>query len=190
MQPRSTSFAAVAAALTALLSAAALQAETLTVDAAHSTILFRVKHLNTSLAWGRFNEMSGVWKLDGETPQVEVTIKANSVDTANEQRDQHLTGPDFFNSKLFPTISFKSSKVAKGSDGKIHLDGTLSLHGAEKPLSLELVKTGAGLSMTGGKIVGYETTFKIKRSDFGMKFLVGPLGDEVLIVAAFELGVK
>jgi polyisoprenoid-binding protein YceI len=66
----------------------------------------------------------------------------------------------------------------------------LTLHGVEKPLSLELVKTGAGVNLMAAKIVGYEATFTVKRSDFGMKYLVGPLGDEVLVIAAFELGVK
>lgn len=178
------------AALCTLLSAAPSSGETLTVDAVHSTILFRIKHLNTSLAWGRFNDVSGTWTLEGDKPSVEVLIKADSIDTANAKRDQHLTGPDFFNTKQFPEISFKSSKVTTSGDGKYQLDGTLTLHGVEKPLSMELVKTGAGFNQMAAKIVGYETTFTIKRSDFGMKYLVGPLGDEVLVIAAFELGVK
>lgn len=178
------------AAFCLLLLAAPLAAETLTVDPVHSTILFRIKHLNTSLAWGRFNEMSGTWTLEGDEPSVEVVIKADSLDTANDKRDQHLTGPDFFNTKQFPEISFKSSKVTHSGDGKYLLDGTLTLHGVKKPLSIELVKTGAGVNMMAAKIVGYEATFTIKRSDFGMKYLVGPLGDEVLVIAAFELGVK
>jgi polyisoprenoid-binding protein YceI len=176
---RSALILPVLAVLCTLLSAAPLAAETLTVDAVHSTILFRIKHLNTSLAWGRFNDMSGTW-----------TLETDSIDTANDKRDQHLKGPDFFNAKQFPDISFKSTKVTKSGDGKYLLDGILTLHGVEKPLSLELVKTGAGVNMMARKIVGYETTFTIKRSDFGMKFLVGPLADEVLVIAAFELGVK
>lgn len=187
---RSALILPVLAVLCTLLSAAPLAAETLTVDAVHSTILFRIKHLNTSLAWGRFNDMSGTWTLEGDKPSVEVLIKTDSIDTANDKRDQHLKGPDFFNAKQFPDISFKSTKVTKSGDGKYLLDGILTLHGVEKPLSLELVKTGAGVNMMARKIVGYETTFTIKRSDFGMKFLVGPLADEVLVIAAFELGVK
>lgn len=187
---RSALIVSALALLCTLVPAAPLTAETLTVDAAHSTILFRIKHLNTSLAWGRFNEMSGTWTLEGEKPSVEMQIKADSIDTANDKRDQHLNGPDFFNTKQFPVISFKSTKVTKSGDGKYLLDGVLTLHGVEKPLSLELAKTGAGVNMMATKIVGYETTFTLKRSDFGMKYLVGPLGDEVLIVATFELGVK
>lgn len=187
---RSALILPVLAVLCTLLSAAPLAAETLTVDAVHSTILFRIKHLNTSLAWGRFNDMSGTWTLEGDKPSVEVLIKADSIDTANDKRDQHLKGPDFFNAKQFPDISFKSTKVTKSGDGKYLLDGMLTLRGVEKPLRLELVKTGAGVNMMARKIVGYETTFTIKRSDFGMKFLVGPLADEVLVIAAFELGVK
>ncbi len=176
--------------LALVLLAAPLHAETLKIDPVHSTVLFRIKHLNTSHAWGRFNDVAGVWTLEGDKPSVEVVLKADSIDTANEKREQHLKGPDFFNSKQFPSISFKSTKVTPKGDGKYPVDGLLSLHGVEKPLSLELVRTGKGVNMTGGKIAGYEATFTIKRSDFGMKFLVGPLADDVLIIASFECGVN
>ena len=71
--------------------------------------MFRIKHLKTSYAWGRFNDVAGKLALDGEKPTVEVQIKADSIDTANAKRDEHLKGPDFFNVKQFPTISFKST---------------------------------------------------------------------------------
>jgi len=167
-----------------------LAAQSLTVDPVHSTVLFRIKHLGTSHAWGRFNDVAGTWTLEGDAPSVEVQIKADSIDTANEQRDIHLKGPDFFNAKQFPSIAFKSSKVTKAPDGKYQLEGTLSLHGVDKPLSAELVPTGAGLNMKGRRIQGYEVSFTIKRSDHGMKFLVGPLANDILIIASFELGVN
>jgi len=190
MRPFHSALFAVLSILLTVATATPLAAQSLTVDPAHSTVLFRIKHLGTSHAWGRFNDMAGTWTLEGDAPSVEVQIKADSVDTADEQRDTHLKGPDFFNATQFPAIAFKSSKVTKAPDGKYLLEGTLSLHGVEKPLSAELVPTGAGLNMKGRRIQGYETSFTIKRSDHGMKFLVGPLGNDVLIIASFELVAK
>jgi polyisoprenoid-binding protein YceI len=119
-----------------------------------------------------------------------VQIKADSIDTGNGKREQHLKSPDFFNAKQFPTITFKSTSVQPSGDGKYAVNGKLNLHGVEKPVSLELERTGSGKNQQGTDIVGYETTFKIKRSDFGMKFLLEGLSDEVLLVVSLECAAK
>jgi polyisoprenoid-binding protein YceI len=165
-------------------------ADPVSIDAVHSSVLFRIKHLNTSYAWGRFNDFSGKLNLEGRAPVLEVQIKADSIDTGNGKREQHLKSPDFFNAKQFPTITFKSTSVQPSGDGKYAVNGKLNLHGVEKPVSLELERTGSGKNQQGTDIVGYETTFKIKRSDFGMKFLLEGLSDEVLLVVSLECAAK
>ncbi|HEV3136240.1 MAG TPA: YceI family protein [Pirellulales bacterium] len=114
------------------------------VDPVHSTVLFRVKHMGTSFAWGRFNEIVGRLNLDDQAPSVEMLVKTESLDTANAKRDQHLKSPDFFSAKQFPAISFKSTRVARAGENKYDVEGTLSLHGVDRPLKVQLERTGAG----------------------------------------------
>jgi polyisoprenoid-binding protein YceI len=162
----------------------------LVVDGVHSTVLFRIKHLNTSFAWGRFNDISGKVNLEDKSPSLEIQLKTDSIDTGNAKREEHLKSPDFFSAKQFPTLSFRSTKITKNGDGKYSVDGTLKLHGVERPLSVELERTGAGKNQQGTAIEGFETTFTIKRSDFGMKFLLQGLSDEVLLIVSLECGAK
>jgi polyisoprenoid-binding protein YceI len=171
-----------------LLSIAAERAaaEAYQIDAVHSSILFRAKHLQTSYSWGRFNAFSGKVDLDGPNPAIEVQVEVDSVDTGNEKRDQHLKAPDFFAARQYPTITFKSTKVAKTGDGKFDVEGTLTLHGKSHPIQVSLEQTGAGKSPMGGRILGVATEFTIKRSDYGMKFMLAGISDEVKIVVALE----
>jgi len=175
-----------------LLSPGALpaRAEAVSVDTVHSSVLFRIKHLNTSHAWGRFNDVAGKLNLDDGNPLVEVQIKTASIDTGNPKREEHLKSPDFFNAKQFPAITFRSTRVQKSGDGKYAVDGKLNLHGVEKPIRVELTRTGAGKNQQGTSIVGYETNFIIKRSDFGMKYLLEGLSDDVLLIVSLECGAK
>lgn len=173
------------AMLFSLLTVAAW-AETAEVDTVHSSVLFRIKHMNTSWTWGRFNDVKGSLVLDGAAPSVDVTVTVDSVDTGNEKRDEHLEGPDFFGAKQFPTIAFKGNKVTKLDDTHFDVAGELTLHGVTKPLTVRLEKTGSGRTPMTGPIVGYAAEFKIKRSEYGMKNMVGPIGDEVLVIVALE----
>jgi polyisoprenoid-binding protein YceI len=190
---RSPLMAAVVFALTLLsivASAAPAVAKEFAIDAVHSTVLFRIKHMNTSNAWGRFNDIQGTADLDGSKPALNVTLTVDSIDTANQKRDEHLEGPDFFNAKQFPTIAFKSTKITKVDDAHYDVEGTLTLHGVSKPIAVKLERTGTARSPMTGEIIGYATEFKIKRSDYGMKLMVGPLGDEVLLIVSLECAAK
>ena len=167
----------------------ALAADPFLVDTVHSSILFRVKHMNTSLAYGRFDDFAGAFLLDEADPSkslFDLTIKAESVDTASAARDKHLKGTDFFNAQQFPTIKFKSKSVTKAAKGSYDVAGDLTLHGVTKPVTFKLSATGSGKGMRGEALAGVEATTVIKRSDFGMSFMVGPIGDEVTVIVALE----
>jgi len=155
--------------------------QTFRVDPVHSSLLFRVKHMNTSYIWGRFNEFSGTANLDDAQPSIQVAIKVDSIDTGNAKREQHLKGPDFFSAKQFPTISFASTKVAKTGDAAYDVAGTLTLHGVSKDITMKVERTGTNQGPMGGTITGLATTFTIKRSDFGMKYGLEGVSDEVLV---------
>ncbi|HVR76713.1 MAG TPA: YceI family protein [Planctomycetota bacterium] len=183
---------AVPAAL-ALLALPARAAETHQIDTVHSAVLFKVKHLEVGYSYGRFNDISGTIVLDDADPAkstAEITIKAESIDTANAKRDTHLKSPDFFNVKQFPLITFKSKKVKKGADGKLEAEGALTLHGVTKDVTLLVERVGSAKDPRGGAKTGFHTVLKLKRSDFGMKFMVGPLGDEVEVTISLECATK
>jgi polyisoprenoid-binding protein YceI len=156
------------------------------VDPVHSTVLFRIKHMGTSFSWGRFNEIAGRLNLDDQAPSLEMQVKTDSLDTANAKRDQHLKSPDFFSAKQFPTISFKSTRIARVADNKYDVDGTLSLHGVDRPVKVQLERTGTGKNQLGAALAGYATTFSIKRSEFGMKFGLEGVSDDVLLIVSLE----
>ena len=181
-------------ALTAALSASittARAADTYGVDAVHSSVVFRVKHMNTSYAWGRFNDLSGSFSLDPAAPaqsKLQFTVKADSVDTGNAKRDQHLKGPDFFNAVQFKTISFVSKSVAKAGDA-YEVNGDLTVHGVTKPVTVKLTPTGAGKGPTGAAIAGIEANFTVKQSEFGITKMAAAIGDDVWVNVSVE-GVK
>lgn len=160
------------------------------VDPVHSSNVFRIKHNNVANFYGRFKEMSGSVNWDDADPtasSLKVEIPAASVDTGAGARDNHLKSPDFFNAAQFPTISFVSSSVTKSADNTYKVSGDLTLHGVTKPVTVDLVKTGAGKDGRSGKdLIGLETTFTVKRTDYGMDFMVGPLGDDVQIIVSLE----
>lgn len=160
------------------------------VDSNHAWSMFKVKHMGVGNAYGRFNAISGTIDMDDAAPDkstVEITLKTESVDTGNEKRDQHLRSADFFDSKQFPTITFKSTKIAK--DGNAwSVTGDLNLHGVTKSITAKVEKTGEGEGMKKEHRVGFEATFEVKRSDFGMKWGLdkGAVGDDVTFMLSLE----
>ncbi|MEP0842647.1 MAG: YceI family protein [Phycisphaerae bacterium] len=167
------------------------KAETYKIDSVHSTTVFRIKHSNVSYFWGRFNAISGTVAYSPSAPEAtafDVTIRTDSIDTANPGRDNHLKGPDFFNAKQFPTMTFKSKSAKRTGESKVDVTGDLTIHGVTKEVTIPIVCTGSGKGRGGGALVGFETMFTINRSDYGMKYMVGPLGDDVRVVVAIEAG--
>ena len=178
----------------AFVSAFALSAnaaDTFKVDAVHSFVLFSVQHLGIANTYGRFNDISGTVVFDKESPaksSVELSVPIESLDTHNSIRDRSLKSPDFFNAKKFPTMTFKSTKV-EGSGETLEVSGDLTIRGVTKPLTVDFKKGGEGKGVFGEMRGGGETRFTIKRSDFGMNFQQGAVGDEVNIILSLE-GVK
>ena len=166
-------------------------ADTFKIDPVHSSVVFSVMYLGVSNFYGRFNDVSGTFVLDTadqSKSSVELTIPVESVDTHNEKRDQVLRSPDFFNAKQFPVMAFKSKQVESSGD-TYKVTGDFTLHGVTKPLTLEIKKGGEGKGMEGEIRGGGETHFTIKRSDYGMNFMQGQLGDEINIVVSLN-GIK
>jgi len=164
-------------------------AETYSVDTAHTYVMFRVKHLGVGYSYGRFNGPAGKFVFNESSPSnssIEMQVKTNDVDTQVEKRDNHLKSPDFFNAVEHPAISFKSTSVKKISSNTYEVAGNLTLLGKTRPISMKASDTGAGEDPWGKYRRGFETTFTIKRSEFGMNFMLKGVSDEVDITVSVE----
>ena len=171
-------------------------AENYKVDPVHSTLVFRTKHANVGYFYGRFNALAGQFALDDADPSKSsfaFEVQTASVDTQNEKRDAHLKGPDFFNAKQYPTITFKSTSVKRGGQTNVlEVTGDLTFHGVTKSITVPIEITGRGEFPKGTQRAGIETVFTIKMSDYdvkGIPGMPGAVGDEVRLMFAAE-GVK
>ena len=168
-----------------------VRADDYTVDPAHSSISFQIAHMGLTWVHGRFNEFTGSFTIDKADPAkstFELTIKTASVDTNNGKRDGHLRGSDFFDVKQYPVMTFKSTVVKEVGSG-YQVTGNLTMHGKSQPVSFTL-EGGKTAEFPKGQVrIGYHTNFTLKRSDFEMNKMVGPLGDEVKVSIGIE-GVK
>ena len=179
------------AAKPAMASKPAASAGGYKVDAVHSGVVYRITHMGVSNFWGTFNKLDGSFAFDPadlSSASFDVTIDADSIDSNNAQRDGHLKSPDFFNTKQFPTITFKSTGVSKSGDG-FELKGDMTLLGKTKPITAKLQHIGEGdKGERFGFRAGVEATFTFKRSDFGMNYGIkdNALGDEVMVIVSLE----
>ena len=166
-------------------------AEMFKVDPVHSAVVFRIGHFNIGQIYGRFNltEQAGKFVIDQEKPEnstFEIVIEAGNIDTANQKRDDHLRSPDFFNVKQFPQITFKSTSVKSAGDNVYEVTGDLTLHGVTRPITLIVNKLGEGKDPMGNYRAGLAVEFSVKRSDYGMDFMLQGIADEVHLMIGIE----
>jgi polyisoprenoid-binding protein YceI len=145
---------------------------TYTIDPAHSSAQFSVRHMMISNVRGGFSGVTGTVDYDAANPgasSVDIVIDANTIKTLDEQRDGHLKSADFLDTGKYPTITFKSTKIdATGAD-EATMTGNLTVHGVTKPVTLKVEGPSAeGKDPWGNIRIGASATTKIKRSEFGL----------------------
>ncbi len=175
--------------LLASLPLAVHAAETYTIDPQHSYTHFSVSHLGFSTTHGRFDKSSGKVTLDraAKSGSVDISMEAASISTGLDKRDVHLRGPDFFNSAEFPNVTYKSSAVKFQGDTPSSMEGNLTLLGITKPVTLTISAFKCGNHpMSKKELCGADASAQIKRSDFGMKYGLPAVGDEVKLVFQVE----
>jgi len=187
---------AATVALLGLVAQPVLAGNEWTIDSAHTSANFTVRHMMVSNVHGGFGKVTGHAQYDGKDlkgADVEATIDVASIDTRDEHRDGHLKSADFFDVEKYPTITFKSTEVKKTHDG-FDLTGDLTMHGTTKPVTLHAEKITEPVKDGKGNLhVGTTATGKINRQDFGVKFqkaLDGGgvmVGDDVNIVLDVEM---
>ena len=163
-------------------------ADNYVLDDQHTSVVFAANHFGYSYTYGMFGKYKGGFTIDMNNPSAgkfEFVIDASSLDTKSAARDEHLRGPDFFNVKQFPEIKFSSTGIT--ADGKkLSIAGNLTMHGVTKAIVMPLTYLGAGKGPYGKERMGFYGTFKVKRSDFGIKAYVPNIGDDVTLVVSFE----
>lgn len=176
-------------AVTALPASAMAAASSYTVDPAHTFPHFEISHLGFSTMHGRFNATEGKLTVDlaGKTGSVDIKIDANSVDTGFKKRDDHLRSPDFLNAAEYPVITYKSSKVDIKDNSSATVEGTLTLMGVSKPVTLAVDHIQCGANpMSKKEMCGFNATATIKRSEFGVNYALPAIGDEMKITIEVE----
>ncbi len=157
--------------LSGLPAAGAAAAATYDIDQSHSSVGFRVRHLTVANVRGYFEQFSGAFDYDpaaSDAWKVEATIQTASINTKDAKRDEHLRSADFFEVESFPTMTFRSTAVEQGRDGKHLLKGDLTIRDVTKPVVLELEFNGEVNDPWGNKRVGFTATGRINRKDFGL----------------------
>jgi polyisoprenoid-binding protein YceI len=180
----------------ALAGAAAAEPATWNVDPAHSTVGFSVRHLMITNVRGAFNDFEAQVTGDPAQPAgatVTATIRAASVDTGNEKRDEHLRAADFLDVATHPTITFESTKIEPAGPGMAKVTGNLTLHGVTKEIVLEVVgPTPVITDPWGNAKAGATVTTTLSRKDFGItwnKAMDGGglvVGDEIQVTIELE----
>lgn len=159
------------------------------IDESHSMVVFKVSHAGLSNTYGSFNKVNGKMTLDADATKssVEIEVATASAFTADKKRDDHIKSPDFLNAKQFPTITFKSKSVKDVGEGKYEATGDFTLHGETKSVTITMTHVGAGeFPMDKSFRTGFEGTLDIKRTDYGMKNMIGPVGDDIRLIIAVE----
>ena len=173
----------LAAATLAALPALA-DVETYNIDPQHTFPAYEVGHFGYSFQRGRFEKTQGRIQLDtaAKAGSVEVVIDTASVSSGVPKLDEHLRGEDFFDTQKFPKMTFKSTEFAFDGERLRQARGTLTINGISKPVTFEVTHFKCGVNpMLLRKVCGADMTANIKRSDFGIKYALPMLADEVLL---------
>jgi len=184
--------------LTALFFSTGIWAQTTewTFDHAHSSIEFSIDHMVISEVTGKFTEFDGKvtsTSNDFENAQIEFFIEAKSINTDNEDRDNHLRDADFFDVAKFPQIVFKSTSFNKIDDKNYILSGQLTMHGVTKEVTFDVKYGGTVIDPWGNTKAGFKLTGELNRKDYGLTWSkaleTGGLvvGEEVTLTARVQL---
>ena len=156
---------------------------------AHAFIQFRISHLGYSYVLGRFNTFSGSFSYDDDDPaaaNVEVVVQTDSIDTNHAERDKHLRSDKFLDVERFPEARFVSTSYTEQPDGSVLLQGTLTLHGITRPITIETRQVGTGMDPWGGYRRGFEGHTTLRLKDLGIDYDLGPTAAEVKLDLVVE----
>jgi len=143
-----------------------------TIDPAHTTAEFVVRHMMIAKVRGRFTSVKGTIEVPegGNVPSaIEANVETASIDTREPDRDTHLRSADFFDAEKYGQITFRSTAI-DGTDASFTVRGDLTIHGVTRPIKLAATFEGRGTDPWGNERIGYEAHAKISRKDFGLNW--------------------
>ena len=143
------------------------------IDSAHSRIGFVARHAMITKVRGSFNDFAGTGWFDADDPSrshLELTIQANSIDTRNSDRDDHLRTNDFLDVAQFPTLVFASTSFVQLDEATYRVTGDLSIKGVTKSITIDFEVNGTSVDPYGDERLGFEGTTVINRKDWGVNF--------------------
>lgn len=152
------------------------------VDPVHSSVEFSVKHVGIATVKGHFKEFEGTLEVGEDGAKAYGTVSVQSVDTRQEQRDEHLRSPDFFDVGNYPKIEFETTSIRQAGGDELQIDGEITIHGVKRPITLKAEVEGTGSDHEGKERVGLSASAAINRSDFDMRFNAA-LGSGNLVVS-------
>lgn len=172
----------------------AMAADTYVLDPSHTNITWHANHFGFSNPSGKFAAAEGTVMLDEAKPEnssVKVTVKPASVITGIEKLDNHLKSKDFFDVEQFPSATFASTSVEVTGKDSAKVQGTLTLHGVSKPVTLDVKLNKIGENMMNKKkTAGFTASTVLKRSDFGINYALPGVSDDVRIDIEAEAAVQ
>jgi len=166
-----------------------------TTDAAHSSIDFTVKHMMIAKVKGTFHKFEAQIEADTEdltSANIHFSVDLSSVDTRNEDRDNHLRSADFFETEKYPTMTFQSTSIRSTGKGEYDVTGDLTLHGVTRSETFTVEFEGTGKDPWGNEKVGFSGAGVVKRSDYGLTYNAALetggllIGDEVKFTVEIE----
>jgi polyisoprenoid-binding protein YceI len=162
-------------------------------DPAHTLIEFSIKHMMFTTVRGRFNEFEGRITGSPDDPAgatCEVTIQAASINTGNEQRDQHLRSADFLDVEEYPTIAFKSTRVEQKSENHFSVFGDLTIRDQTREVEMDVALNGIGQSPWGQKVASFSAETIITRQDWGLTWNVALEQGGVLVGNTAKISIE
>lgn len=142
-----------------------------TLDPAHSSVDFSVKHMMIANVKGTFNQFDATIEADPDdltSASIELNIDLASVDTRNEDRDNHLRSADFFNVEKNPKMTFTTTNIERKGEGEYNVTGNLTIAGVTKSETISVTYEGSGVDPWGNVKVGFTADGSLNRSDYGL----------------------
>ncbi len=159
------------------------------IDPGHTSVIFKVKHLDIGYIYGMFNKKEGTVQFDPEYPEktsIDLTVDAKSIFTGVRKRDNHLRGTDFLNVKQHPKITFRSTSVRQINDNKLEVAGEFTLRGVTRKITTDVKLTGSGKGPQGKFRRGFKTTFDINRIKHNVDYMPDGISKNIKITVSGE----
>ena len=155
---------------------------------AHASINFKIQHLGYSWLTGRFNDFSGTFNYDKDNvaaSKINVTIDTSSIDSNHAERDKHLRSDDFLNVADHPQAIFESTKFIEKDNGKLDIEGKLTLNGVTQNIVIDAIKIAEG-ERKNKYLAGFTGTTELVLKDFNIKKSLGPTSTSVFMELHIE----